>query len=66
MLRATPPGEDGVRRPRAGRAPVDIEGDERRLARAEEGFQFEGEEGFGDEDDDDGDAGDDFDNEGDE
>lgn len=52
MLRATPPGEDGVRRPRAGAMPVDIEGDERRLARAEEGFQFEGEEGFGDEDDD--------------
>jgi len=50
MLRATPPGEDGVRRPRAGRAPVDIEGDERRLARAEEGFQFEGEDDFADDD----------------
>lgn len=42
MLRATPPGEDGVLRPRQ---PVDLE-------RAEGGFQYDGEEAFGEEFDD--------------
>lgn len=44
MLRATPPGEDGVHRPRE-KTPRDLE-------RAEQGFQEEGEEGFFDEMDD--------------
>lgn len=44
MLRATPPGEDGVHRPRSA-TPRDLE-------RAEQGFQEEGEEGFFEEDDD--------------
>lgn len=44
MLRSTPPGEDGVHRPRDAKPPRD-------LVRAEQGFQEEGEEDFFDEDD---------------
>src|SRR5687767_10284928 len=39
MLRATPPGEDGIRRPGPPSMPTD-------LVRAEQGFQEQGEEGF--------------------
>lgn len=47
MLRATPPGEDGVHRPRSFQRDT--------VERAEQGFQEEGEEGFfDDEEDDDG------------